>query len=127
MRRSDMPTAKEMTQMVVQWAEDRKAENIRVFDLLGKTSYTDYVIVCEGNSGLHLRAIADYIISKAREVKYATMGNEGLDNGQWVLIDLFDIIVHVFLPSIRENFKIDQLFESLEQKPKQEETTNDKI
>ncbi|HNX00363.1 MAG TPA: ribosome silencing factor [Candidatus Cloacimonadota bacterium] len=122
-----MPTAKEMTQMVVQWAEDRKAENIRVFDLLGKTSYTDYVIVCEGNSGLHLRAIADYIISKAREVKYATMGNEGLDNGQWVLIDLFDIIVHVFLPSIRENFKIDQLFESLEQKPKQEETTNDKI
>jgi ribosome-associated protein len=116
-----MPTSKEMINLIVQWAEDRKAENIRIFDLLGKTSYTDYVIVCEGNSSLHVRAIAGYISDKAREVKYTSVGSEGLDNGQWVLIDMYDIIVHIFLPVIRENFKIDQLFESLETKPKQEE------
>jgi ribosome-associated protein len=120
-----MPTTKEMISLIVQWAEDRKAENIRIFDLLGKTSYTDYVIVCEGNSSLHLRAIAGFILDKAKEVKYSTMGNEGLDNGQWALIDLSDIIVHIFLPTIRENFKIDQLFESLESKPKQEAIEND--
>lgn len=122
-----MPTTKEMINLVVQWAEERKAENIRTFDLLGKTSYTDYVIVCEGNSSLHLRAIASFIMEKAKEVKYSTFGNEGLDNGQWALIDMYDIIVHIFLPVIRENFKIDQLFESLESKPKQEEITNDKV
>jgi|WetSurMetagenome_2_1015567.scaffolds.fasta_scaffold388145_2 ribosome-associated protein len=122
-----MPTTKEMLTLIVQWAEERKAENIRIFDLLGKTSYTDYVVVCEGNSSLHLRAIAGFIMEKAKEVKYYTAGNEGLDNGQWVLIDMFDIIVHIFLPTIRENFKIDQLFESLENKPKQEEITNDKV
>lgn len=122
-----MPTPKEMIPMIVQWIEERKAENIRVFDLLGKTSYTDYVIVCEGNSSLHLRAIAGYVLEKAKEVKYSTFGNEGLDNGQWALIDMYDIIVHVFIPSIRENFKIDQLFESLATKPKQEETANDKV
>lgn len=116
-----------MLTLIVQWAEERKAENIRIFDLLGKTSYTDYVVVCEGNSSLHLRAIAGFIMEKAKEVKYYTAGNEGLDNGQWVLIDMFDIIVHIFLPTIRENFKIDQLFESLENKPKQEEITNDKV
>lgn len=122
-----MPTAKEMTQLIIEWAEERKAENIRLFDLVGKTSYTDYVIVCEGNSSLHLRAISDYIMAKSRELKYSTMGNEGLDNGQWALIDMYDVIVHIFLPAVRENFKIDQLFESLEQKPKQDETENDKV
>jgi ribosome-associated protein len=122
-----MPTTKEMVTLIVQWAEDRKAENIKTFDLLGKTSYTDYVIVCEGNSSLHLRAIASFILDKTKEVKYSTFGKEGLDNGQWVLIDLHDIIVHIFLPAIREHFKIDQLFESLETKPKQEETANDKV
>jgi ribosome-associated protein len=122
-----MPTTKEMVSLIVQWAEERKAENIRTFDLLGKTSYTDYVIVCEGNSSLHLRAIANYIMEKAKEIKYSTFSNEGLDNGQWALIDLYDIIVHVFIPSIRESFKIDQLFESLETKPKQEATADDKV
>jgi ribosome-associated protein len=120
-----MPTTKEMTTLIVQWAEDRKAENIRIFDLLGKTSYTDYVIVCEGNSPLHLRAIASFIAEKAKEVKYSIAGSEGLDNGQWALIDMYDIIVHIFLPAIRENFKIDQLFESLETKSKQEEIAHD--
>ncbi len=122
-----MPTTKEMVNLIVQWAEERKAENIRTFDLLGKTSYTDYVIVCEGNSSLHLRAIASFIKDKAKEIKYTTLGSEGLDNGQWVLIDMSDIIVHIFLPAIRENFKIDQLFESLETKPIQEAISNDKI
>lgn len=110
---------------IIEWLTDKKAEHIRVYDVEKTSDYTDLILVCEGSADLHNRAIANHVIDMAKEHHLSVISKSGLEYGNWILIDLGDVIVHVFLPETREYYKIDQLFDQLKTR-KMEEHTNDK-
>jgi ribosome-associated protein len=91
--------------------EDMKAVNVKLLDVRGQTDVTDAMIVASGNSDRHVRAIADRVIEKARDLGQRPMGVEGLRDNEWVLVDLQDVLVHVMLPRVREFYAIEQLWE----------------
>ena len=108
-------------QAILEWLNDKKAENIRTYEVQGKTDYTDVIVVCEGNADLHNRAIANHLIEMAKEHKLSVLSKEGVDNAQWILIDLGDVIVHIFLPQTRDHYKIDDLFEKVKTRKPEED------
>ena len=107
---------------ILNWLADKKAENISVYDVEKNSAYTDYIVVCEGSANLHNIAIANHVLDMAREHKVHVIGKAGLEFGQWILVDVGDVIVHVFLPEKREYYKIDQFFEDLASRKPEEKS-----
>ena len=81
---------------MVEAAWDMKARRVRVLDVRGIVSYTDFLVVCHGTSDRHARAVADGVISDLRPTKVRPIGVEGLSRGDWILVDFADAILHVF-------------------------------
>jgi ribosome-associated protein len=98
---------------IIEWLSDKKAENIRTYEVQGKTDYTDIIIVCEGTADVHNKAIANHLLDMAKQEHLSVLSKEGVDNGQWILIDIGDVVVHIFLPQTRDHYKIDELFEKV--------------
>jgi ribosome-associated protein len=92
--------------------EDVKAVNIKVLDVRGLTDVADTMIVASGTSDRHVRAIAENVVVKAKEAGRRPMGTEGRQDGEWVLIDMQDVLVHVMLPRVREFYALEQLWEA---------------
>lgn len=99
-----------LTRVVSQCLIDKKATNIRVLELNGLVSYCDRVIICTGNSSRHVRAIAESVIQASKKHGVQPLGVEGQGVDQWILIDLNDIIIHVFDPEFRPNYDLDSLW-----------------
>jgi ribosome-associated protein len=116
----DILTDQAKLKTIIEWLSEKKAENIRVYDVHKSSSYTDLIVVCEGNADLHNKAIASYLIDQAKANKLGVISKEGVDNGQWILIDIGDVIVHIFLPQMRQYYKIDDLFEKVRTHHEQE-------
>lgn len=109
-------------QAVIKRLEEKNAENIRLYEVFGKTDYTDRIIVCSGNADIHNKAIANHLIEMAKEDGIRVIGKEGMDSGQWILLDAADLVVHIFLPQLREYYQIDELFSKLEKRKLEEDT-----
>jgi ribosome-associated protein len=92
--------------------EDMKAVNVRVLDVRGLTDIADTMVIASGNSDRHVRSIADRVVEKAKEAGFRPIGTEGARDGEWVLVDLQDLIVHVMLPRVREFYGLERLWES---------------
>jgi ribosome-associated protein len=92
--------------------EDMKAVNVRVLDVRGLTDIADTMVIASGNSDRHVRSIAERVVEKAKEAGYRPLGTEGARDGEWVLVDLQDLIVHVMLPRVREFYGLEHLWES---------------
>ncbi len=107
---------------ILTWLSDKKAENIRIYDLKEKSDYTDVIVVCEGSADVHNKAIANHLIDMAKEHHLHVLSKEGIDYGHWILIDIGDLIVHIFLPFTREYYKIDELFEKIKTRKPDEDT-----
>lgn len=91
--------------------EDMKAVNVKVMDVRGLTDIADVMVVASGNSDRHVRSIADRVIEKAKESGFRPLGVEGAREGEWVLVDLQDVIVHVMLPRVREFYSLERMWE----------------
>ena len=91
--------------------EDMKAVNVKVLDVRKLTDVADTMIVATGNSDRHVKSIADRVIERCREAGHRAYGVEGKVEGEWVLVDLQDLIVHVMLPRIREFYGLEKLWE----------------
>ena len=109
-------------QAIIEWLAEKKAENVKFYDVQKVSSYTDMIIVCEGNADLHVRAIANYLISAAKEYHLKLISKEGLEFSHWVLLDFGDIVVHIFLPQTRLFYRIDELFMNQIAKTQEEST-----
>jgi ribosome-associated protein len=96
--------------MVVQAVEDKKAMNVVVLNLKGISLIADYFVICHGNSDTQVQAIATEIRKKADEAGIPIRGIEGFDSARWVLVDLGDVVVHVFHRDEREYYNIERLW-----------------
>ena len=92
------------------WLDDAKAENVAVIDIRGKSSIGDYMVIASGRSDRHVGAIAEQIQRKIKEQGYGRARIEGQPQCDWVLIDIGDIIVHVFRPEVREFYNLEKMW-----------------
>lgn len=103
-----------MKAAVIDALEDIKAFDITVMDVRKMTSMTNYMIVASGNSTRQCKAIADNVREKMREKGVPLRGTEGEKEGEWVLVDLDDIVVHIMIPSARAYYNLEQLWSEAE-------------
>lgn len=92
--------------------DEMKAVNIKLLDVRGLTDIADTMMIASGNSDRHVRSIAERVVEEAKAAGYRPLGVEGARDGEWVLVDLQDILVHVMLPRVREFYGLEQLWES---------------
>ena len=92
--------------------DDMKAVNVKTMDVRGLTDIADLLVVASGNSDRHVRSIADRVIEKAKEAGFRPLGVEGAREGEWVLVDLQDVVVHVMLPRVREFYSLERMWET---------------
>lgn len=103
-------TASRALELVLASLEDSKAEDIATINIAGKSALGDYMVVVSGRSSRHVVAIADHLISDMKDDGFSHARVEGQDTGDWVLIDMGDIIVHIFRPEIREFYNIEKMW-----------------
>lgn len=99
-----------MKAIVLTALEDIKAHNVVVLDVKPYASFTDYMIFASGTSSRHVSSIARSVIDAAKKKNSPPLGIEGLDVGDWVLVDLGDVIVHVMLPATRAFYQLEKLW-----------------
>ena len=100
-----------LQQIVSSALEDMKAVNVKVLDVRGLTDIADTMVIASGNSDRHVRSIADNVSQKAKAGGFRPLGTEGARDGEWVLVDLADVLVHVMLPRVREFYGLESLWE----------------
>jgi ribosome-associated protein len=91
--------------------DDIKAVNVRVLDVRKLTDIADTLVIASGNSDRHVRSIADRVVEFAKKAGFRPMGVEGERDGEWVLVDLQDVIVHIMLPRVREFYRLESLWD----------------
>ncbi len=105
-------TDQKILQIITSSLEDMKAEDVVTIDLAGKTSIASYMIVASGNSNRHVASIAQKIEENLKAAGHrCTM--EGEVKADWVLIDAFDVIVHIFRPEVREFYNLEKMWQSV--------------
>jgi len=88
-----------------------KAVDVRALDVRGITDITDTMVVASGTSDRHVKSIADRVVQRCKEAGFRPYGMEGERDGEWVLLDLQDLVLHVMLPRVREFYALERLWE----------------
>ena len=99
-----------MKAAVIDALEDIKGFDISVMDVRKLTNMTSYMIVCSATSSRQAKAIGDNVREKMKEKSYTIRGTEGEKEGEWVLVDLNDIVVHIMVPTTRAYYNLEQLW-----------------
>lgn len=101
---------RELLMTAVKAADDKRAEDIMVLNMKGISLIADYFVICHGNSDKQVQAIAREIREKAEEQGYNLKRIEGFDEARWVLIDIGDVVVHVFHKEERSYYNLERLW-----------------
>jgi ribosome-associated protein len=109
------PTPDELRALVLTTLEDLKAIDIQQIDVSGQNPLTDLFVVASGNSTRHVKSMAENLVLKAKSAGHPPLGVEGERQGEWVLVDLNDIIVHLMLPQTRAFYNLEKLWEASNQ------------
>ena len=96
--------------LVTTTLEDLKAYDIVSLDVRGKTSITDYFVIATGNSDRHVKSTAEAVAFQAKQAGQAPIGTEGLQEGEWALIDLNGVVVHVMQARVRDFYQLERLW-----------------
>ncbi len=100
----------ELRDVVVAALLDVKGQHIESLDVTAQTDIADFMVVASGSSNRQVKALADNVIVEAKKAGTAPIGVEGQESGEWILIDLVDVIVHVMLPKVRDFYDLERLW-----------------
>lgn len=109
---SDDAASKALLTLVLASLEDDKAEDIVTIDLAGKSEMADHMIVCSGRSSRQVSAISEKLADRIKQETGRFSKLEGRGQGDWVLVDAGDVIVHVFRPEVREFYQLEKMWQS---------------
>lgn len=105
-----MIKAKNIALLGASAASGKKASGIVMLDMRGLTGFTDYFLICTGDTDTQIRTIADAIIGDLKKRKVRALHVEGYEEARWVLLDYGDMVVHIFHPELREFYQLEKLW-----------------
>lgn len=101
----------EFTNFVVDKVDDMKAKNITIIDVTGKSTITDTLVICSGTSKRHVSSIAENVIVACKQADNAPLSVEGKAAGEWVLVDLGELVLHVMQEETRDFYQLEKLWQ----------------
>jgi ribosome-associated protein len=102
---------KQIADTAIEVLDEHKAQDVRCLEVSHLTPIFDYMIVASGRSDRHVRALGDALITYCKDHGIEILGSEGQEAGEWILVDLVDVVVHVMLPRTRDFYEIEKLWE----------------
>ncbi len=100
-----------LPKVVVEALEDLKGLEIKVLEVRKMTAVTDWMVICTGTSNRHVKSLADNVILKAKQEGVPPRGVQGMEQGEWVLVDLIEVVVHVMLVGARAHYQLEKLWD----------------
>ena len=104
--------SEQILDIAVKALDDGKAADVTVMDLQGKTSIASYMIIASGTSQRHVASLAEQVQLKLKEAGFRST-SEGEEKADWVLIDAFDVIIHIFKPEVREFYNLEKMWSAI--------------
>ena len=104
-------SSQELSAVVLDALDELKAEAVKTMDVRHLTTVTDVMIIVTGRSARHVRALAETVIERCKQAGEPPLGREGEAAGEWVLLDLGDVVVHVMQPEVREFYDLEKLWD----------------
>jgi len=104
------PSADEIKDLVLQSLDDDKGLDITHIPLAGKSSIADYMIIASGSSGRQIAAMCDHVEEKLKKAGAEIFGREGKNQGDWIVIDALDVVIHLFRPEVREFYSLEKMW-----------------
>lgn len=101
----------QLRELVRNALEEIKARDITEIDVRGKSSVTDYMVIASGTSRRHVMSVAQELLEKVKEAGVRPLGTEGQEVGDWILVDLGDLVVHVMMPDARSFYDLERLWQ----------------
>jgi ribosome-associated protein len=101
----------QLRDLVIKTLEDLKARDIKIIDVRGRSDITDIMVIASGTSDRHVKACAEAVAFQSKLAGQAPLGMEGLQEGEWALVDLNSVVVHVMQPKVRDFYQLERLWE----------------
>jgi ribosome-associated protein len=105
----------QLQKLAIEALEDLKALDLVSFDVRDLTTIADVMIICTGRSARHVKSLAENVIKKAKESGLSYIRSEGEKEGEWVIVDLADIVIHVMQASARDFYNLEDLWEPVKE------------
>ncbi len=102
--------SKDLSDFLQHVLDENSAQDIIEIDIRGKSSIADYMIVASGRSNRHVSALSDYVLRALKEEGFKDIGVEGQEGNDWVLVDIGDVILHIFRPEVRVFYNIEKIW-----------------
>jgi len=96
--------------LVIKVLEDMKAKDIVIIDVKGRSSITDIMVIASGTSDRHVKSLAESVAFQAKTAGETPLGLEGVSEGEWALVDLNSVVVHIMLPKVRDFYQLERLW-----------------
>ena len=105
--------AEGLRDLVINALNDRKANQIKIINVTTLTEVTDYMVIASGGSLRHMRSLVNQILYVAKSEEISVLGVEGLPHGDWILVDLGEVVVHLMKPEARAFYELERLWEGI--------------
>ncbi len=110
MRENQLLDPQELRDLVLAVLDDAKAQDVQVIDLSDRSSFADYMVIASGGSSRQVKAMAERLVQRVKAHHIRPLGVEGTDGGEWVLVDMADVVVHLMQPQTRAFYNLEKLW-----------------